>query len=641
MDNEYAIELENVHKAFKVKKIIPKNRNEFNIFSKDKRSNNVVLDKISLKIKKGESIGIIGRNGSGKSTLLKIISRILEPDSGTLEINGKIASILELGMGFHHDLSGRENAYIKGSMYGFSKKQMDEKIEKIIEYSGLESQIDDPLRTYSSGMSGRLAFAIMINVDAEILIIDEILSVGDASFSAKASQHFKQAAKSGKTILFVSHSIGSIIEMCDRTIWIENGRIKEDGKTKIVCDHYKREINESFEITKEFAEVGVVDAQYRLAHMYIDGDKVERDIQEAFKWMGIAAESNVDAMIEYGDMLFEGIGAERDIQAAIGYYQKAASLGSNDAAIKIAAFTDNSDRDSLLNIFKQLAEKGFPNNEFLYADLMLKTSLSKEDKQAAFKWFERAAEKGHLDAKYRLATLYRRGIGTVKSIERHVTLLEEIADLGHIWAQHDLAELFFSGKIVEKDDARAFKWYLKSAENGISKSQYQVAAMYKEGIGIEVNLEESGRWFKIFSNSSLIKFWSIAGNALNVTQLDTNLTPEDIHVKMAESFDQKSMIKLGKAETNFSIEWLQHAAEKQNMNALLLLGDLCLNGKGIEPDLARAFECYSKACIAGSSYAARQIAMMYKNGIFVEKDLKKYEEYMNYAMEIRGVKLKT
>jgi len=642
ISDENAVELENICKTFKVKRTTTRNR-DANIPNTGRYKNNAVLDGITLNIKKGETVGIIGRNGSGKSTLLKIVSRILEPDSGSVKINGKIASILELGMGFHQDLSGRENIYIKASMYGFSKKEIEEKVEKIVEYSGLGEQIDDPLRTYSSGMSGRLAFAIMINVDAEILIIDEILSVGDASFSAKASQHFKKAAKSGKTILFVSHSIGSITEMCGRTVWIEKGKIKEDGETKTVCDNYSREISESFEITKEFAEAGVVDAQYRLAHMHFDGDRAEINLVEACKWMGIAAENNnLNAIFEYGDMLFEGIGTDQDVEAAIKYYQKAADLGNDDAIMKIAALMGNGDKQLLVDAFKQLADKGFPNNEFHFADLLLKISTNKKEKRTAFEWFKKAANQGHLDAKYRVAMLYGRGIGVKKSIEEHIMLLEEVADQGHIRAKFDLAEIYSSGKIIRKDEKKAFFWYLKSAECGILKSQYQVAVRYRDGIGTDVNLEESKKWFETFSNLSLMKFWIQIGNALGGTEIETKLTEKEIYEKMSKSFDSQGMIKLSKISEDVceAIKWLQMAAERQNIRAMILLGDMYSNGKNVEVDYARALEYYLKASVAGSSYASHKIALMYKSGLFLEQDMRKYEEYLDYASETCGFKLK-
>jgi len=183
MAEENALEIRNIRKTFTTR---ADTNHEGRVFKRTQKVTRNVLDDISLLIKKGEIFGIIGRNGSGKSTLLKMISRIMKPDSGTIEINGRVASILELGMGFHPDLSGRENIYIKGAMYGFTKQQIDDKLDDIIRYSELEDYIDLPIRVYSSGMTSRLAFAIMINVDADIMILDEVLSTGDLSFSKKS-----------------------------------------------------------------------------------------------------------------------------------------------------------------------------------------------------------------------------------------------------------------------------------------------------------------------------------------------------------------------------------------------------------------------------------------------------------------------
>jgi ABC-2 type transport system ATP-binding protein/lipopolysaccharide transport system ATP-binding protein len=201
----------------------------------------------------------------------------MEPDEGTISRSGKIAAILELGMGFHQDMTGRENIYIKGELYGFSKKEMDSKIEGIIDYSGVRMYIDNPVRTYSSGMIGRLAFAIMVNVESDIILVDEVLSVGDSSFSAKAMQHFNEMAESGKTVLIVSHNLGYVEQACNRVIWIENGKVALDGNPADVCAQYQNRINEDPEIILDLAQSGVPDAQYRLALMYRDGNYFQKD----------------------------------------------------------------------------------------------------------------------------------------------------------------------------------------------------------------------------------------------------------------------------------------------------------------------------------------------------------------------------
>ena len=193
---------------------------------------------INLKIKKGEVVALIGTNGSGKSTLLKLMTKIIYPNKGSIETNGKLTSLLELGAGFHPDFSGRENIYFNASIFGLTKKEIDERIEDIIEFSELRDFIDNPVRTYSSGMFMRLAFAVAINVNAEILLIDEILSVGDEHFQNKCFNKMRELKNEGKTMVFVTHNMNVVTELCDRAVWLYQGEIKMDGDTKEVVDEY-------------------------------------------------------------------------------------------------------------------------------------------------------------------------------------------------------------------------------------------------------------------------------------------------------------------------------------------------------------------------------------------------------------------
>lgn len=196
------------------------------------------LKDISFEVKKGEVIGIIGRNGAGKSTLLKIISGIMKPTSGQVTVNGKIVPMLELGSGFDFDLSGRENIYLNGAILGYTKEFLDAKYDEIVEYSELQEFINMPIRNYSSGMLMRLAFSIATVVEPEILIVDEILAVGDASFQEKSKARMLELMSGGTTVLFVSHSLDDIRRMCNRVVWIEKGYVKMCGDTNTVCDAY-------------------------------------------------------------------------------------------------------------------------------------------------------------------------------------------------------------------------------------------------------------------------------------------------------------------------------------------------------------------------------------------------------------------
>ena len=208
---------------------------------RNKKKKHVVLNDINLDIKKGDSVALIGVNGSGKSTLLKLMNKIIYPEKGKIEINGKVSSMIELGAGFNTDFTGRENIYFNASMYGLGKKDVDPIIDKIIDFSELGEFIDTPVRTYSSGMYMRLAFSIAVNVQADILLIDEILAVGDAHFQTKCLNKMKELKAEGKTMVFVSHSVSQVKSFCDKAVWIREGSIVMYDETDKVLDKYMEE----------------------------------------------------------------------------------------------------------------------------------------------------------------------------------------------------------------------------------------------------------------------------------------------------------------------------------------------------------------------------------------------------------------
>ena len=198
----------------------------------------LVLKNINFQVYSGENVGMVGVNGSGKSTLLKLMTKIIYPNKGKIETNGKLTSLLELGAGFHPDFSGRENIYFNASIFGLTRKEIDERLNQIIEFSELGTFIDNPVRTYSSGMYMRLAFSVAINVDAEILLIDEILSVGDEHFQEKCFKKIEELKSEGKTIVFVTHGMGAVKRFCTRAIWLHKGVIKKDGQVNEVIEEY-------------------------------------------------------------------------------------------------------------------------------------------------------------------------------------------------------------------------------------------------------------------------------------------------------------------------------------------------------------------------------------------------------------------
>lgn len=243
MEVREVITIKDVHKSFKshrnsntLKDILvsPRDRS---------RGEREVLKGLTFSVRAGETIGLIGKNGSGKSTTLKLLSRILHPDSGEVTVQGKVASLIELGAGFHPDMSGRENIYINASIFGIKRKETDKILDDIISFSELEEFIDEPVKTYSSGMYMRLAFSVAVNVKPDILLIDEILAVGDAKFQSKCFSWLEEMKARGVTIIIVSHSYSQVERICDRAIWIENGVVRKDGFPYDVCNSYLYALN--------------------------------------------------------------------------------------------------------------------------------------------------------------------------------------------------------------------------------------------------------------------------------------------------------------------------------------------------------------------------------------------------------------
>ena len=240
--NENAIEVIDVTKTFKIyydkastlkEKMFFWKRNQSEVFT--------ALRDINLTIKKGETVGLVGVNGSGKSTLLKLMTKIIYPNKGKVVTHGKLTSLLELGAGFHQDFTGRENIYFNAAIFGLTKQEIDKRIDTIISFSELGEFIDNPVRTYSSGMYMRLAFSIAINVDADILLIDEILAVGDQHFQDKCFQKLEELKNSDKTIVIVSHSLDQIEKLCTRAIWINEGVVAMDGQPhNVILEYLKK-----------------------------------------------------------------------------------------------------------------------------------------------------------------------------------------------------------------------------------------------------------------------------------------------------------------------------------------------------------------------------------------------------------------
>src|SRR3989338_1552511 len=200
----------------------------------------LALKNVSFNVKKGEGLGIIGKNGAGKTTILKLISKVTYPDSGEIKVNGKIGAFIELGAGLHPELSGRENIYLYGAILGMRKKEIDEKFEEIVSFAEIRKFLDIPIKKYSSGMYSRLGFSVCAFCDPDILLVDEVLAVGDINFQKKCLEKMNEFKKAGKAIIFVSHNLDAIKNICDRVIYLERGKIKKEGNPKQVIDFYLR-----------------------------------------------------------------------------------------------------------------------------------------------------------------------------------------------------------------------------------------------------------------------------------------------------------------------------------------------------------------------------------------------------------------
>ncbi|KNZ70029.1 ABC transporter [Thermincola ferriacetica] len=239
MDKDIAIKVQNVSKIYKLyDKPIDRLKESINPFGKKYHKDFYALKDVSFEVKKGETVGIIGKNGSGKSTLLQLITGVLTPTTGSIQVNGKVSALLELGAGFNPELTGIENVYLNGTIMGYSKEEMDKRLDDILSFADIGDYVKQPVKTYSSGMFVRLAFAVAVSVDPDILIVDEALAVGDMHFQLKCIDKMKSFKEDGKTILFVSHDIYSVRNFCDHVIWMMDGKIYLRGNVLSVTDQY-------------------------------------------------------------------------------------------------------------------------------------------------------------------------------------------------------------------------------------------------------------------------------------------------------------------------------------------------------------------------------------------------------------------
>ena len=315
MSNDIAIKIEDVSKLYKLyDKPTDRLKESLGLSKQKKYKEHYALRNVSFDVKRGECVGIIGTNGAGKSTILKIITGVLNPTAGDVQINGRISALLELGAGFNMEYTGIENVYLNGTMIGFSREEIDAKLQDILDFADIGDFVNQPVKTYSSGMFVRLAFAVAINIDPEILIVDEALSVGDVFFQAKCYKKFEEFKKQGKTILFVSHDLSSIEKYCDKAILLDHGKNVAEGKPIDIINKYKKimtgmtveemEENDNSGITTEEKRQAVLNSEDKWKDKLIINPNIDEYGDMAAKIIDIGvfdADENVTTTLIKGD----------------------------------------------------------------------------------------------------------------------------------------------------------------------------------------------------------------------------------------------------------------------------------------------------------------------------------------------------
>ncbi|MDD6572728.1 MAG: ABC transporter ATP-binding protein [Thermoflexaceae bacterium] len=250
--SELAISVEHISKMYKLYRgRADRLKDALHLSGKKSYQEYYALSDVSFEVKKGETVGLIGTNGAGKSTLLKLITGVLTPSAGQIEVNGKISALLELGAGFNYEYTGMENIYFNGTLMGYTKEQMEEKVPKIVEFAGIGEYINQPVKTYSSGMFARLAFAMAINVEPDILIVDEALSVGDIYFQSKCFKKMDEIKRNGTTVLLVTHDMSSVVKYCDKVVVLNHGKVVKEGNPKEMVDIYKKILVNQYDENEE------------------------------------------------------------------------------------------------------------------------------------------------------------------------------------------------------------------------------------------------------------------------------------------------------------------------------------------------------------------------------------------------------
>ncbi|MBR4227262.1 MAG: SEL1-like repeat protein [Candidatus Methanomethylophilaceae archaeon] len=622
-DTKNAIEVEGISKKFDIK---------YTTFYGGQAKSGVktVLDGLSFSIKKGEVMGIVGRNGSGKSTLMKILSGIMGPDSGTVNVSGKVASILELGMGFEPEMTGRDNIRIKCSMYGFTEKEINQQMESIIQFSELGEQVDHPLRTYSSGMAAKLAFSVIMHTQCNVMIVDEVLSVGDASFNAKCRMVFQKMKKEGRAILIASHSMETLESMCDRVMWIEEGKVKEIGNPSTVCYHFHSDMVDSFDTIIKLAEEGDVISMNRAAVMLRDGIGAQKDEKRAVELFTKAASmGHTDSQMDLADMKLKA--GKKD--EAMNLYKKAASNGSFGAITRLTLMDkDNvAISEKLMKDVRDKAESGNIRAMKLLADMLYSGNVFVKDQVEAFKWNMKCAELGNVQALYMVGFCYREGIGVEKNGEEALKWLIQAFEHGSTKARTEIANMYRKGMAIECDMSKAIEWYKLAAECGDGTAMQQLGLIYRDAIGVDKDEAQAVYWLKRQAIQSMLGAEATFGDILRQGYVDDEQKKSLYWYKDAASKGNMSgMIQLGVAYRDGGIavadsaeasKWFSKCADLRSNLACYELALLYLRGNGVQRDTKKAFELMKMSSDLGNVNAMLQLAIMYKDGEVVQKNI--------------------
>ena len=608
---------------------------------KNKKEKRQVINNVSFQIFKGESIGIIGLNGSGKSTILKMLSGIMYPDSGVLKIFGKVASILELGMGFHQDFTGRENVYLKCSLFGFSKKETDSFIDKIIDFSELREQIDDPVRTYSSGMYARLAFSIAINVKSDIVIIDEVLSVGDEGFNIKCKFALDQLKNNGITIIVASHALSLIKTFCDRAIWVEMGSVKAIGPSFDICTAYEQNLRDSYKTIFFMAESGDVQSQIKMGEMYYEGKNgVTIDYDKAEYWFNKAKASGSKESYSYLGKIKENRG---DMQGAMHYYSIAAEFGDLEAASRIVVLSDDTS-STIANVFDELEKHSHLDNIqsiIMYATALFKGTGIRQNRREAIRLMEYAIDLGDTSQIPHLAICYRDGLGVDKNCEKATYWFEKGSKIGQIWCMITYAHSLLYGITLEQNVKKAIEWYTVAANCGDIGAMKQLGIIYRDGLGVPKDTKLSKKWFlqQAYYNAAVTEY-ELASTLL----MDNSLAVKEKAIPLLISSASKGYVKadlqLGflyntgyvvDLDYNAARDYFIKACEQYNPTAMYEIGCMYKQGHGFKKDDVKSFEYYLASADGGNTNARYEVGACYYYGFGTDKDLNNALKYLTMA----------